>query len=284
LESCRSRKQQVPYVPDPNIFEKAANALREFNASRRSKVLERFLERSRYFEGKLEAESKRFEIDLHRLKTGNYYEALGIRYTSDPKAIKGAYYGLMKRYHPDVSENADAEEQAKRINEAYAVLKDKRLKEEYDSSSSRGEASLSAESSKEISKELKKHYSELREKDLKVFKEITSVPLRKDALVAAIENMCAWEKRFDKAAHSTFADFKRYEKAVRKLGAMNRRMLQSEKDASNLSRLKENGRRLDDLTLACGKVDKGLLPLTRKVRTEIGVQEAPVVKRLRSYM
>jgi curved DNA-binding protein CbpA len=271
-------------MPGANIFRKAADALRNFNTARRKKSLERLLARSREFEDKLETEAKRFGIDLRRLKTGNYYEVLGIKYTADHKAIKEAYHELMMRHHPDVSKDVGAEELTKKINEAYAVLKDRKLREEYDKNSFRGEVSISADATKCITKELMKKYAEAREKDFKEFRAITSVPLRRDALVAAIEDVCNWSKRFDKAAGATFGNFRNYEKNIKKLGAINKKLLQNETEEATLYKLRENGRRLDELILACGKVEKGISIVTKKVKEDIGSQESVITKKLRALV
>jgi curved DNA-binding protein len=68
----------------------------------------------------------------------DYYSALGV--TADAKAdeIKKAYRRLARRYHPDVSKEADAERRMKEINEAYAVLGDVEKRAAYDQLRARG--------------------------------------------------------------------------------------------------------------------------------------------------
>jgi curved DNA-binding protein CbpA len=271
-------------MPDMNILGKAADALRNFNIARRKKSLERLLVRSREFKDKLETEAKRFGIDLRRLRTGNYYEMLGIKYTADHNAIREAYHELMRKHHPDVSKDVGAEELSKKINEAYAVLKDRKLREEYDKNSFKGEVSISADATKCITRELTKKYAEAREKDFKEFRTITSVPMRRDALVAAIEDVCNWSKRFDKAAVATFGNFRNYEKNIKKLSAINKKFMQKEREDAALYKLRENGRELDELILACGKVEKGISVATKKVKEEIGAQETPITKKLRALV
>lgn len=62
----------------------------------------------------------------------NYYKILGIEPTDDEKAIKAAYKNLVKRWHPDLNDNSDVSRQMmKDINEAYEVLSDFRLRNEY---------------------------------------------------------------------------------------------------------------------------------------------------------
>ena len=64
----------------------------------------------------------------------DYYFILGIHPSADDEAIKAVYRALSKKYHPDTSK-IDAEEAAKKIrdiNEAYAILSEKSLREDYD--------------------------------------------------------------------------------------------------------------------------------------------------------
>jgi curved DNA-binding protein len=53
----------------------------------------------------------------------DYYKILGLEPTADDKAIKVAYRKLARKYHPDVSKEAGAEEKFKEASEAYEVLK-----------------------------------------------------------------------------------------------------------------------------------------------------------------
>lgn len=62
----------------------------------------------------------------------DYYAILGVESNADLKAIKTAYRRLARKYHPDVSKEADAEKKFKEIAEAYEVLKDNEKRAEYD--------------------------------------------------------------------------------------------------------------------------------------------------------
>ena len=62
----------------------------------------------------------------------DYYEVLGVSQAADASEIKGAFRRLARRYHPDVSSEADAEDKFKEINEAYEVLSDKDKRARYD--------------------------------------------------------------------------------------------------------------------------------------------------------
>ncbi len=62
----------------------------------------------------------------------DYYKILGVEPDADKTAIKAAYRRLARRYHPDVSSEADAEAHFKEVSEAYEVLKDTQKRAEYD--------------------------------------------------------------------------------------------------------------------------------------------------------
>ena len=62
----------------------------------------------------------------------DYYKILGVDPDADKKTIKNAYRKLARKYHPDVSDHHDAENQFKEVAEAYEVLKDDAKRAEYD--------------------------------------------------------------------------------------------------------------------------------------------------------
>ena len=64
--------------------------------------------------------------------TKNYYEILGITRNANPDQIKKAYRKLARKYHPDISKEANAEENMKAINVAYDTLSNEQKKTEYD--------------------------------------------------------------------------------------------------------------------------------------------------------
>ena len=62
----------------------------------------------------------------------DYYKILGVDKGASQSEIKRAYRKLARKYHPDVSKEADAEIKFKEVGEAYEVLKDPEKREAYD--------------------------------------------------------------------------------------------------------------------------------------------------------
>jgi molecular chaperone DnaJ len=62
----------------------------------------------------------------------DYYEVLGVSRNASEDDLKSAFRQLARQYHPDVSDDPDAEEKFKEINEAYAVLSDGEKRAAYD--------------------------------------------------------------------------------------------------------------------------------------------------------
>lgn len=62
----------------------------------------------------------------------DYYAVLGVPSTAAQDDIKKSYRKLARKYHPDVSKEADADARMKAVNEAYAVLGDAEKRAAYD--------------------------------------------------------------------------------------------------------------------------------------------------------
>jgi curved DNA-binding protein len=66
------------------------------------------------------------------MKYKDYYATLGVERGATDDQIKKAYRKLARKYHPDVSKEANAEEKFKEVGEAYETLKDPEKRAAYD--------------------------------------------------------------------------------------------------------------------------------------------------------
>ncbi|GIJ72938.1 DnaJ C-terminal domain-containing protein [Virgisporangium ochraceum] len=64
--------------------------------------------------------------------TSDYYRVLGVDRSADREELQRAYRKLARRFHPDVSDEPDAEDRFKEITEAYEVLSDPAKRARYD--------------------------------------------------------------------------------------------------------------------------------------------------------
>src|SRR5687767_15900338 len=82
--------------------------------------------------------SARCCVNLARMQFKDYYQTLGVEPGAGDAEIKTAYRRLARKYHPDVSKEAGAEEKFKAVNEAYEALRDPQKRAAYDQLRARG--------------------------------------------------------------------------------------------------------------------------------------------------
>ena len=68
----------------------------------------------------------------------DYYEVLGVSRDADDDAIRKAFHGLARDWHPDVAEAPDAEARFRELAEAYSVLSKREARVLYDRYGYRG--------------------------------------------------------------------------------------------------------------------------------------------------
>ncbi len=260
-----------------------AERLRRFGDERLERRIAALVAETAAATASFRSEAGRFGIDVGSAPERNHYEVLGIGYTDDQKRIRDAYVRLIKRYHPDVNKEKGAKEAAERINEAYGVLKEKRLKEEYDRAFSRGATRLSADAATAISDALFREYIRIREREFDDFRKRVSVPLTPDAIKAAIEDVLDWKRRFKRAVATVLGSLLESGREVRRLSAANRSLLRSGSAArASAGRLERNVAALGELVEADGWVEKGVAATIDEVRRRIGEDEAKVAQKLRA--
>lgn len=62
----------------------------------------------------------------------DYYQTLGVEKDASAEVLKKSFRKLARKYHPDVSKEADADVRMREVNEAYAVLSDPEKRAAYD--------------------------------------------------------------------------------------------------------------------------------------------------------
>jgi curved DNA-binding protein len=66
------------------------------------------------------------------MKYKDYYATLGVTRTASEDEIRKSYRRLARKYHPDVSKEANAKERFQEVSEAYETLKDQAKRDAYD--------------------------------------------------------------------------------------------------------------------------------------------------------
>lgn len=89
----------------------------------------------------------------------NYYEILEVNKKASKEVIEKAYKVLVKKYHPDLQNNTkqtDIDQKIKEINEAYEVLSNDFLREQYNLELEKQEAQNN-QAVEELNETMKKH-------------------------------------------------------------------------------------------------------------------------------
>ncbi len=263
------------------MLSKGMERIREFKLRRRAQSVANLFRETADFERKFTSEAKRLGININGLGQKSHYETLGLRHTGDQREIKEAYVSMAKRYHPDVSTGSEATHKMAEINEAYAVLRDKKKKEAYDAGLSRGGGEIGEEAVRAISNAFLRQYSELRNRDFEEFNKRVAVPQHKDSIKAAIEEAADWSKRFARAESRVLGNLRDYGRGIRRLSSVNRDLLKGEKASLQKERLEENLIRLRELEKSYLEIERGVSAVIARIRDEISANENNVADRLR---
>ncbi|MBN1390244.1 MAG: DnaJ domain-containing protein [Candidatus Thermoplasmatota archaeon] len=94
------------------------------------------------------------------------YEVLGVKQDATPQEIRKTYKHLAMKLHPDkVGDNLKALDQMKLVNEAYAILKNKGIRESFDEAEDWGKEASIEDREKvwvEYSKQVEEYYGQVR--------------------------------------------------------------------------------------------------------------------------
>ncbi len=73
-----------------------------------------------------------FYVEENNMAEKNYYDILGVKKDATDAEIKKKYRKLVRQFHPDVSDDPDADSKIAEINNAYETIRDKDKRAEYD--------------------------------------------------------------------------------------------------------------------------------------------------------
>ena len=62
----------------------------------------------------------------------DYYETLQVQAIVKPSVLKAAFYGLVRKYHPDINKEPEALNKMKDLNEAFEILNNPLKRAKYD--------------------------------------------------------------------------------------------------------------------------------------------------------
>ena len=263
------------------LIGRGISKLRELNRRRLERAAQRLISESKLLEREFIAQAKHLGISTSDIGSRSYYEVLGLKFTTDQKAIKMAYQSMIKKYHPDVNREKAAEQRTIELNEAYAVLKDKRKKEAYDSISMKGSGKLSGDAAKEISNAILKKYSDLRNRDFKEFNSRVSVPQYRDSLKAAIEETADWRRRYDNAAASALKEFIECGNRIKHAQSHGKNLLKSGLGDLQREQLRQSLLVLESMSMSFTETEKGIAAIKEKVKKELADTEDPISDKLR---
>lgn len=91
----------------------------------------------------------------------DYYIVLGVSRGSDLKKIKDAYRTIVKRYHPDLSQDAESTQHFLEVREAYETLGDEAKRKRYDEELAREDSELRIRRVPEIVRERKSRFENI---------------------------------------------------------------------------------------------------------------------------
>ncbi|MDE1856517.1 MAG: DnaJ domain-containing protein [Candidatus Micrarchaeota archaeon] len=213
--------------------------------------------------------------------TEDHYKTLGIGYTKDPSAIRKAYIDSIKRSHPDVSKSKSAEEDAKRINRAYQVLKDMQSKLDYDTLLLAKGAKMEQAEEARLLGALVSAYSSARKAAYGEMVERAKRATSYAAFASEIEAYLKWEQTFNGVSRRLFGKGKGIAAKAKKLSSKNMQMSKKEKDEEIRSVLEKNEASLHALEAMSGSFSANADLVMKRARALIEPSEKEAARELR---
>lgn len=131
-----------------------------------------------------------------------YYEILEVTKNVTQEEIETAYRRLARKYHPDVNPDPQAHEKFKKINEAYEVLSDPSIREDYDRSPTECPACYTHEVIQTVGMEWRCRHCGCKfnpEKALEIIERVEKAAIseqRRAAIKIFQGTQCSWCRKF----------------------------------------------------------------------------------------
>ncbi len=254
------------------IFGSLKKSLEEMAERRREKAFKELLDDTEDIESAIsdaigKASKKTTDDPLKE-----HFDALNIKRTSDKVKIRKAYLEQIKKYHPDVSEEKNAAEMSKKLNDAYHVLAGKQLATDYESL--RTEGKLNPNIKIDMANALLAAYVQKREQDYEeLMVQVGYHPVEMPILIAAVQEFTNWKKRYNSVADGLFNGFFRIEPKLEKLEKEDKALYKSERDPQKRKTLEQTAEKLKAAKEEFAELKDDILHVIESVRNDIGPQE-----------
>ncbi|MCW6159608.1 MAG: J domain-containing protein [Candidatus Micrarchaeales archaeon] len=211
-----------------------------------------------------------------------YYKTLEIKRTSDQKIIRSAYVRLMKQHHPDVSKEEASEELAKRINEAYRALSEKKLDRSVEEMLVGGEISPAIRI--EMANGLLKAYTKRRDEDFEAMRGKIANETDINMIDVFVREFTDWKRRYDWVARDFFKDLYKAETQLKRLEKRNVSLYKGETDQTRKTLLEQNAVKLESARRIYEQLRVGTESVASWVKETIEPEEKQVTKEMEDFV
>ena len=257
-------------------LDKSLKALREKN---REKSLQELLNATGQIEEHMTAAmGSMFKKAGEKELLDQYYKTLEIKRTSDQKIIRSAYVRLIKQHHPDVSKEEESEEIAKRINEAYRALSEKRLNRNVEEMLVGGE--ISKEVRLEMANGLLEAYTKKRNEDFEAMQGKITHETDINMVAVFVGEFTDWKRRYDDVVRDFFNDLYKVKTKLKRLEKRNSSLYKGEMDQAKKTLLERNAAKLENAIRLFEQFESGTESVVGWVKETIEMEEKQVTKEM----